>query len=67
MRGSSLVELTGHDNGANLTVIFLIRMSFKEFVWSSYIAEYGPTGQGCQSCLWSAEQGNDLFPVLVRA
>ena len=24
------------------------------YVWSSHIAEYGSTGQGCQSCLWSA-------------
>ena len=44
MRGSSLVELTGHDNGANLAVTFLIRISSKEFVWSSHIAEYGSTG-----------------------
>ena len=27
------------------------------YVWSSHIAEYGSTGQGCQSCSWSAEQG----------
>ena len=25
------------------------------YVWSSHIAEYGSTGQGCQSCSWSAE------------
>ena len=41
MRGSSLVEVTGHDNGANLAVTFLIRMSSKEFVWSSHMTEYG--------------------------
>ena len=27
------------------------------YVWSSHIVEYGSTGQGCQSCSWSAEQG----------
>ena len=27
------------------------------YVWSSHTAEYGSTGYGCQSCLWSAEQG----------
>ena len=32
------------------------------YVWSSRIAEYGLTKQGCQSCLWSAEQGKLLFP-----
>ena len=32
------------------------------YVWSSHIAEYeyGSTGQGCQSCSWSAEQGNKI-------
>ena len=30
------------------------------YVWSSYIAEYGSTGQGCQSCSWSAEQGKNI-------
>ena len=29
---------------------------------SSHIAEYGSTGQGCQSCSWSAEQGKLVFP-----
>ena len=33
------------------------------YVWSSYIAEYGPTGQGCQSCSRSAKQGKLIFPV----
>ena len=32
------------------------------YVWSSHIAEYGSTGQGCQSCSWSAEQGKIIFP-----
>ena len=32
------------------------------YVWSSHIAEYGSTGQGCQSCSWSAEQGKLIFP-----
>ena len=31
------------------------------YVWSSHIAEYGSTGQGCQSCSWSAEQGKLIF------
>ena len=25
-------------------------------------AEYGSTGEGCQSCSWSAEQGKHFFP-----
>ena len=32
-------------------------------LWSSHIAEYGSTGYGCQSCSWSAEQGNEYSPV----
>ena len=28
----------------------------------TYIAEYRSTGQGCQSCSWSAEQGKLIFP-----
>ena len=29
--------------------------------WSSHIAAYGSTRQGCQSCSWSAEQGKLCF------
>ena len=38
-------------------------------VWSSLSADWASTGYGCQSYLWSAEQGkwNFLFPVLLRA
>ena len=32
------------------------------YVWSSHIAEYGSTGEGCQSCSSSAEQGKLTFP-----
>ena len=31
-------------------------------IWTSLIAEYGSTRYGCQSCLWSAEQGKWIFP-----
>ena len=27
---------------------------------ATHIAEYGSTGKGCQSCSWSAEQGNNI-------
>ena len=32
------------------------------YVWSHIEQEYGSTGQGCQSCSWSAEQGKWIFP-----
>ena len=32
------------------------------YVWSSHIAKEGTTGQGCQSCSWSAERGKLIFP-----
>ena len=32
------------------------------YVWSHIWQEYGSTGQGCQSCLWSAEQAKRIFP-----
>ena len=32
------------------------------YVRSSHIAENGSTGQGCQSCSWSTEQGKIIFP-----
>ena len=38
------------------------RMATLQYVWSSHIAEYGSTGQGCQSCSWSAEQGKIIPP-----
>ena len=31
-------------------------------VWSSLSADWASTGYGCQSCLWSAEQGKRNFP-----
>ena len=31
-------------------------------VWSSLVAEYGSTGQGCQSRSWSAEKDIIYFP-----
>ena len=31
-------------------------------VWSSLSADWASTGYGCQSCLWSAEQGKQNFP-----
>ena len=31
-------------------------------VGSSHIAQYGSTGRSCQSCSWSAEQGELIFP-----
>ena len=31
--------------------------------WSALSAEYGSTGYGCQSCLWSAEQGKMIFSL----
>ena len=40
LRGPSLVELTGDDNSAILAVTVQIRISPKEYIWSSYIAEY---------------------------
>ena len=33
-------------------------------VWSSLAADWASTGYGCQSCLWSAEQGKRNFPCL---
>ena len=33
-----------------------------ECVWSSLSADWASTGYGCQSCLWSAEQGKQNFP-----
>ena len=33
------------------------------YVWSSHIVEYGSTGQGCQSCSWPAEQGENYIPL----
>ena len=32
------------------------------YVWSSHIAEYGSTGESCESCSWSAKQGKLIFP-----
>ena len=32
-------------------------------VWSSHIAVYGSTGQGCEFCSWSAEQRKIIFPT----
>ena len=37
-----------------------------QLIRSSLIAEYGSTGQGCQSCSWSAEQEEYIFPFPVR-
>ena len=32
------------------------------YVWSTVTAEYESTGQGCQSCSWSAKQRKLIFP-----
>ena len=37
------------------------------YVWSSHIAEYGSAGQSCQSCSWSAEQGEMNIPLSPNA
>ena len=39
------------------TVVDYFKRCMYMYVWSSHIAEYGSTGQGFQSCSWSAEQG----------
>ena len=36
-------------------------------VWSLHIVEYVSTEYGCQSCSWSAEQGNYNFPYCPRS
>ena len=33
------------------------------YVWSSHIAEYGSTGQGCQSCTWSQLNRENNIPL----
>ena len=32
------------------------------YVWSNILQGYGSTGYGCQSCSWSAEQGESISP-----
>ena len=46
------------DNSSNTSMYVCMYM----YVWSLHIAEYGSTGQGCQSCSWSGEQGKLIFP-----
>ena len=36
-------------------------------VWSHIQQEYGSTGQGCQSCTWSAEQAKTKFNISLFA
>ena len=42
-------------------MLYFFSMYVCMYVWSSHVAEYGSTGQGCQSCSWSAEQGKRIF------
>ena len=36
------------------------------YAWTSHIAEYRSTGEGCQSCSWSAEQRKQIFGLARR-
>ena len=51
-------------NGENESLICTIYSSMHVcmYVWSHIQQEYGSTASGCQSCSWSAEQGNLIFP-----
>ena len=56
--------LTGLLPSSVVASIFFLVYTVCMYVWPSHTAEYGPTGQGCQSCSWSAEQGKLIFPCL---
>ena len=48
--------------GMKWTCVMNILQKVSDAVWSSHTTEYGSTGEGCQSCSWSAEQGKLIFP-----